>query len=129
MLREFSSIWIGRSVVLLSQQKSLWDERKLVDKNGILQQRSSWHDDCGYSRLRMGTPQLRAASGMMIETTMTRGQRYLSFHCTIKEFIMRVFSSIWISCAAVFLSQQTLYQDKSELVAADITDYIRVGIL
>ena len=34
------------------------------------------------------------------------GLRYIYFHCTIKEFTLRAFYSIWIGRAVVFLSQQ-----------------------
>ena len=49
------------------------------NKNGTLLQRISWRKTCGYSRLRLGMPPLGAASNMVMETTMTRGLRYISF--------------------------------------------------
>ena len=92
MLRSFSSICIGGTVVFLSQQKSWRKERELVDKNRSLLKRTSLRDACGYYRLRPGTPPLGVAGGMVMATMMTQGLRYLSFRCTIKEFMLRVFS-------------------------------------
>ena len=128
MLRAFSSIWIVRAVVFLSHQKSWPDERESVDKNDTLLQWSSWRDACGYSRQSLGTPPLGAASGMVMETTMTKCLRYLYFHCTIKEFMLMTFSSICISRSVVFLLQQKSWQDRRKSVAGDLTEDIRVRI-
>ena len=70
----------------------------------------------GIIQTEAGTPLLGAARGMVIETAMTQGMRYLYFRCTIKEFMLRSFSSIWIGRAVVFLLHQKSWQDKSKLV-------------
>ena len=115
-------------MVFLSQQKSWRDKCKSVDKNGILMQRISWRDAFGYSRLRLGTPPLGAVSGMVMEMTMTWGLGYIYFLCTIKEFMLRAFSSIRIGRAVVLLLQQKSCLDKREYVAGDLTEDIWVGI-
>ena len=61
-------------------------------------------------------------------TTMTWGMRCLYFLCTIKEFMMRAFSSIWIGRAVVFLLQHKSRQEKRESVAGDIIEDIQVEI-
>ena len=66
--------------------------------------------------------------GMTMEKTMTQGLRYLSFRLTIKELMLRAFSSIWIVRAVVFLLQHKSWRDECKLVARDPTEDIRVGI-
>ena len=65
---------------------------------------------------------------MVMEMTMTRGLIYIYLRCTIKAFMLRAFSSIWIGRAVVFLLQKKLWWEERESVAGDPTEDIRFGI-
>ena len=56
--------------------------------------------------LRIFQTEAEKGHRMVMETVMTRGLKYLSFRCTIEEFMLRAFSSIWIGHAVVFLLQK-----------------------
>ena len=43
--------------------------------------------------------------------------------------MLRAFSSIWIGCAVVFLSQNKSLREKHESVAGDLTEDIGIVIL
>ena len=54
---------------------------------------------------------ITSEGGMVMDMKMTWGLRYISFRWTIKEFMLREFSSIWIGREVVFLLQNKSWQD------------------
>ena len=72
-------------------------------------QRISWPDACGYPKLRLVTPPLGAANGMVMETTVTLGVIYLSFRCKKKGFMLRAFFlNLDCLCSGVPVSEEIM---------------------